>query len=49
MKEITRKLFMSLNYCKVDHAYFVLCDGNFREKFYANSDDEAMEIFNSKY
>ena len=46
MREIARKLFVTLNHCKVDHAYFVLCDGNFREKFYAESDEEAKAYFN---
>lgn len=45
MIEIDRHLFMSLNYDKVDRMYYVLCDGNYRTKFYADNDEEAKKKF----
>lgn len=48
MKEIARRQFISLKYCHVDHAYFVLNDNNFVKKFYANNDEDAIEYFMSE-
>ena len=48
MKEITRRQFVSLKYCNIDHAYFVLNDNNFVKKFYANNDEDAINYFETE-
>ena len=45
MIEIDRQLFMSLNYDEVTRMYYVLCDGNYRTKFYADNDEKAKKKF----
>ena len=45
MIEIDRQLFVSLNYDKATRMYYVLCDGNYRTKFYADNDKDAKEKF----
>lgn len=43
MVEIARRLFVSLN--KERYMYYVLNDQNYVDKFYAESDEEAIKIF----
>lgn len=47
MKEIDRICFMSLNAER--YMYYVLNDGYFVEKFFAESDAQAKAIFRFKY
>jgi len=48
MREIDRIIFSSLNYCPIDCAYFVLVDGYFHAKFYADSNADAIARFRAK-
>lgn len=46
MKEIDRKLFVSLHRDnKYPNHYYVLCDGNYQNDFYADNDSDAINIF----
>ena len=49
MREIDRILFCSLNKDTAFGGYIVLCDQNFKEKFYAEDDAAAKEMFHTKY
>lgn len=50
MKEIDRILFVSLNKDTFYKGmYIILNDQNYVDKFYANSDDKAKEIFRERY
>lgn len=49
MKEIDRILFVSLCYDAREHMYYVLNDQNFVEKFWAENENVARQIFHTKY
>ena len=49
MEEIDRIIFVTLSADRKYHMYYVHNDWNYVEKFYAESDNKAKEIFRSKY
>lgn len=51
MKEIARKLFLSLNRDNRHHNhYIILLDGTYENEFWADNDTEALQIFrNGEY
>lgn len=48
-KEIDRELFVALYRDEpTKHMYYITCDLNPRENFYASNDEKAKEIFRQK-
>lgn len=49
MVEIDRELFVTLQRDEpTTYMYYILCDLNYRDKFYAENDEKAKEIFREK-
>lgn len=49
MIEIDRELFVTLQRDEpTTYMYYILCDLNYRDKFYAENDEKAKEIFREK-
>lgn len=49
LKEIDRRLFVTLNKEEGHYMYYILNDQNYVDKFFAESDDKAKEIFAKMY